>query len=1314
MRRRDGCNDASLDAHDCDPPDSPGALHPPFPPYPPFPPFPPFPAYPPFPPFPPYPPHAPPCPPGIPQQPPLCEGGEGPPCEGGGDGGGGGPPGGVPGWGPPDQNGWQCWGVPFTLPLTRANWPARYSGAPDPVTAAAPAVATADLNEAMRRLGILVLSTDLTPPQQATELSNLRAELDRLVQNFPTTLLASVQLNPPAAGAHAPALNLSLVQQLLLLAIDPYFARVLGLYFVDTDAESGVAYDYCLIGDWGTTPCAVRTLAPGLAPAGLLARGSAAFNGLAITAGSASSLWRWTRDDANGAYRPLTDPGAPAAVGAAVSIALAGMNAGSEPAALLAVLSTGPGFPIPLVPPIVSIGLPQGWPRVDVQLAGTGTISALSAGTVVANASFAGPGLTAVTLTAPSPDLALIDQIQVLGLDPSPIDTMAVVIIGEISLHRLASDPIGAHYALLHAPSPLVPLRAPDQPIATFRHRDADVDASTLQLLPRSLIDIEWPAPDTTPAMTSGNPVSDPTNLPPPTRPVGFVVERQNSGQPGSLARLPRQVIAASSPTPAGSRVSSARLFRFSDASVPDPQGGWSHHVAGFDLFGALGAFGPWTAPIGVEKIAAVPTKIKVLGFDNTTAAGGGPDPPPPGDPGAWTGGTLTAMANWSGASFAMYPDVSTARVTVEGVDIASGAPTGTLAQQDLVLPPRQVDLLPISSVTVTPASGTTWQVDIQTTPPLSALGDNDPSLLLILTTQDGNRERYVTRPIVPSSGATPVARVTAGASARIVATPNDFIGQPAYLVSGYSANLVMSIPLSVALGKNTARAQISVTGSTVDPFLEGEQIIDPNGINPPRAQPQSATVMFTGPQRLVPPTPPTPVHEVHHVYYDPADFNSQASKTLPFDTSATAGVDGFVLQRAPVQSLMLADMKRRIALANAADPNPVVNGGGPRPDLQAWIGALPSWLAAYNAGTRLRPPSTLTVATVLSNSSARQSFIDHFYGGLLDDELRALADLSDNAIGFARVNSNPASTSSPIRDSVDGTGYGRTIYKLAAVNAAGNVSGLTASIGPYYTRVTTAPRPPVLYKLQPTEAAILVAWALDTNPDVAAYLVYRAASIDDLADLRYFGTDRSHPSPPASLASIVYTPTQTPCLTLSGGEKDSRIVGIVPDPRLVVRDYDGSDMGEVALPLGPAPDTVNAIYRLSDYNSTRAPLDQPQAFDYWTPPAVGGIAQLIIDNPTRSRLTGLRIGLGRGVPVVVAATWQGQVNVLGQVKVRRAGFVDGTYSNGNPMDPNAVAGAAPPSTTATNAYAVVAVDIYGNRSKPSTIFAAQMLTKAS
>ncbi len=144
--------------------------------------------------------------------------------------------------------------------------------------------------------------------------------------------------------------------------------------------------------------------------------------------------------------------------------------------------------------------------------------------------------------------------------------------------------------------------------------------------------------------------------------------------------------------------------------------------------------------------------------------------------------------------------------------------------------------------------------------------------------------------------------------------------------------------------------------------------------------------------------------------------------------------------------------------------------------------------------------------------------------------------------------------------------------------------------------------------------------------------------------------------------------------------------------------------MGEVVLPTGPPPDTVNGVYRLSDYVQALGPAGQ-LAFNYWTPPA-GGIAQLVTSFATQSRLKGLRIGLGRGVPVVVVATWGTTMKALGVVPIRRAGFIDSAPVS----DPNAIQGVPEPNTSALNAYAVVSIDISGNRSASSSVFAAQML----
>jgi hypothetical protein len=1227
-----------------------------------------------------------------------------PPCDcapgGGGDGGQGPPNGGKPGWGNPGTNGWQCWGVPFTLPVTWQSWPARYYGAPDPLTTPPTQVALADVKEATRRLGTLKLAAGLTAAEQRHQLGVLRAELVRLVEGFPSTLLPDVPLQTSPAGANAPKLNISLLEELLLLALDPYFARVLGLYFVDEDTQPGVKYDYVVTGYWGKTPVQARILFPGLAPGAPLARGKAVFNGMTIQPQSATtSLWRWVRDDANGNYRPQTDPSAPFAVGTAVAGTLGGLSPSQQPDALLAVLSRIPGgFWFTTPAPIVSIAFTQPAAEITLALSGIGTVTAFSSGTAIATVNFSSSGLSPVSIVTPDP-ATTIDQIQIAGVPTISADGI-VVLVGQVTLYRLWPTAIGTRYALLPPPGKLVPLPPPDQPLSTFRHRKADIDPVSLELVAHSLIDVEWPAPAAAPGDLSGDPVSDPTALPPPTRPIGFVVERQDTGKAGSAERMPKWIAVASSPTPPWSKIATPWVYRYSASGLTDPAGGWSHRVAGFDAFGVAGKWSGWTAAMGIEKIAAAPTGLRVIQFDNSTSAGGTAAP----DGSQWAGGSLTFAVTWSGASFMMYPDIATARATLQSVDIGTGTAT-TISSADISLPGRKAKKLTIASLSPTPLAGGIVQIDIETVPPLMPLGPRDPASLLQLTLPDGSSETYVVRPTAPVTPGPVVARVQAGSSAAVVARGPDFVGQTAYLVPGFATQLNVAVPLAVPVDQTSAKGQVFVTGSTKTPFDPAEEIIDPNGVNAPRGEPQSVAVSFTGPQRLVPPTPPTPEHIVDHLYYDPADFSGRAGKTLPFVTGADPGVAGYVLQRSPIQSLMIADVKRRIGAGNATDPTPVVlDGGTPRQDLVNWIASIGQWIADYNS----LHLTAFTPANLLENAAGQRAFMEHFYGGLLDDELRALADLAANSVGYARVNPTPLPPGDAVSDTVDGTGYGRTVYRLAAVNSAGSTSGVTGAIGPYYTQIVSPPRPPVLYKVQPLEASIIVAWSLDTDPNVAAYFVYRGSDARALSDLRYFGPDPANPSDLSLLAEINYNPKIGRSLTFGAGLIDPRIIALVPDPRLCARDYQGSDMAEIALPAGPPPDAVNGIYRLSEFQADAPPLAQP-AFNYWTPPP-GSIAEVKTDSPTQTRLTGLRVGLGRGVPVVVVATWAGEVRVIGSVPLRRAGFVDGVNSGGKPLDPNSLPNVPPPAVNLANNYAVVAVDIFGNRSNPSKVFAAQML----
>ena len=526
-----------------------------------------------------------------------------------------------PEWSKTDGEGWQFWGVPFTPPITKLNWPARYFGAPDPATTPPVAVELRDVLEARKRLGTLKLAAGLSAASEDVEFLKLRAELFRLVAFYPALLLGNVQLPPSPSGSNAPKLNISVMQELLLLALDPYFARVMGLYFVDTTAHTGTKYDYAIVGFWGATPSQTPVVYPGLAPGAPLARGSFSYNGLNIQSGAnGTSLWRWTKFDGQGNYIAQTDPSAPPAAGTEAATAIQGISQTAQPPAMLIATTLSGGFPFYAPPPQVTFGLSQPAPRVDIELAGQGTIQALSGGNVVATANFNSNALTIVTL-ASSSSVDWIDQIVVNGTG-GIFEVAECVAIGGLRLYPVQGATIGTQFAILHAPGPIKPMPVPGQPFTTYRRRQADIDTASLTLVNHSVYDVTWPTP-ATPSAQTGNPVTDPTNLPAPTTPIGFVAQRSDGANDSSAVTIDGWITTRSAPTPTGSPITTPSLYRLVDSLRPDPTIGWSHRVAAFDLFGVRSKFSPWSTPRSVEKIAAPPTSLRILQFDNTAAGGG-------------------------------------------------------------------------------------------------------------------------------------------------------------------------------------------------------------------------------------------------------------------------------------------------------------------------------------------------------------------------------------------------------------------------------------------------------------------------------------------------------------------------------------------------------------------------------------------------------------------------------------------------------------------------------------------------------------------
>jgi hypothetical protein len=198
---------------------------------------------------------------------------------------------------------------------------------------------------------------------------------------------------------------------------------------------------------------------------------------------------------------------------------------------------------------------------------------------------------------------------------------------------------------------------------------------------------------------------------------------------------------------------------------------------------------------------------------------------------------------------------------------------------------------------------------------------------------------------------------------------------------------------------------------------------------------------------------------------------------------------------------------------------------------------------------------------------------------------------------------------------------------------------------------------------------------------------------------LRFFGLDKEHPLSPSALAQLVYNPLQRPGMKFSAGSVDPRIRALVADPRFFARDFENSDRAEAV--ISEDVDKIFGVYRASEFDGSGNPLNQPRAFNYWRPQADGSGTDLAAGP---RRVKGLRVGLGRGAPIVVVARVGGNTRAFGALKTGRISFSDSA------ADADAVGGTHSPQPSTTYYYAIVAVDIFGNRSAPSSIFSAQFI----
>ena len=245
------------------------------------------------------------------------------------------------------------------------------------------------------------------------------------------------------------------------------------------------------------------------------------------------------------------------------------------------------------------------------------------------------------------------------------------------------------------------------------------------------------------------------------------------------------------------------------------------------------------------------------------------------------------------------------------------------------------------------------------------------------------------------------------------------------------------------------------------------------------------------------------------------------------------------------------------------------------------------------------------------------QAFV--YYRGLSADALRALAGLPGNDAAFTQITISPLDLSdsacanrrgpddpdnfqigdpnNPLAsptlrifvDALDGRTTNRYFYRAVYVDAAHNRSAYSLATPPVFVPKVVAPQPPLVQLALAAEGKVRLQWMASPEPDLARFLVYRAADENEAADVRTM----------ALVAQVAPTPSATP-------GPDEQLPAAVPgkpwleygDPapphrgwlyRIVAEDTSGNRSGASNALFGrafqapPAPPIWNAPVRQDD-----------------------------------------------------------------------------------------------------------------------------------
>ena len=205
------------------------------------------------------------------------------------------------------------------------------------------------------------------------------------------------------------------------------------------------------------------------------------------------------------------------------------------------------------------------------------------------------------------------------------------------------------------------------------------------------------------------------------------------------------------------------------------------------------------------------------------------------------------------------------------------------------------------------------------------------------------------------------------------------------------------------------------------------------------------------------------------------------------------AGAAGYRVLRASTAALFTHDRVQRQSGTGPYWGGPFDDGGAS----EAWLDEHhPSLsVADLTADLDTHPDPTAVHA-------AWRGWSAWYYPGLLNREVMAMAEREGNEQAFRPAHEGTVAAP-PYRDTVDGRGLGRFVYRVRSVDASGNDGAWSAAFPLVEVRDVTAPATPVLQSVLGTENAVAITLRAGREPDLVCYRVWRAERADALADVR-------------------------------------------------------------------------------------------------------------------------------------------------------------------------------------------------------------------